>query len=532
MHEQTALSRLVHWLATSQYAALPDDALLARIAAQPVDPDALRALMARFGRRVYVRGLHETGSAEAADEVYQETFVALARNARSIRNGAALSSWLDRTALRAGRRARRRELCRKAAEAKAAVANDVAVSDGAEKTEVVRAVLQAVAGLPDRYRVAITAHYSNGESIAATAKELGLSEAGTKSRIHRALAMLREAMVQAGHGWATTAAAIVLAESSEASPAVIAATLQAATTARPALTIGATALAWLTGHKKLATVALLAAAIAGGYGAYLGRRPELTSAAKPPPPTDTLRQRNLRVLHGVVLPEVVQALKPMLLGGGEPRVTRVAEDGPRLVVELEGDHTLLKRTLFTSRTRLRYDERHGGLTCDLDQFAKGDWKRIKLNRPVQWTNDKGGLAWSMNLDSVQAMGRAFHHLTSDPPPLVSPTAVADRRISAAELERYRKVVGYWYAEGDRLRPVYVYVADDGRAMALDHDCDLRADLNADCRLDGDPGVFDFGYGAPPFRLTDGGRRLATTNSNAYWTREPNVASAPRFEKAK
>ena len=76
---------------------MPADQSLARYA-ETGDDDAFRDLAERHSGVVYSCAVQQTGSPEAAEEIVQNVFVTLAKNAVRIKSHPALSGWLYKAA--------------------------------------------------------------------------------------------------------------------------------------------------------------------------------------------------------------------------------------------------------------------------------------------------------------------------------------------------------------------------------------------------------------------------------------------------
>src|SRR5437016_14594604 len=125
-----------------------DGQLLARFAATG-DEAAFELLVWRHGAMVLGVFWRVLRDAYAAEDVFQATFLALARQARSVRRGEALAGWLHRVARRIAGRARIAAARRTWTERRAAVGVAVAADDGASGD--VRAVVdEEVDRLPER----------------------------------------------------------------------------------------------------------------------------------------------------------------------------------------------------------------------------------------------------------------------------------------------------------------------------------------------------------------------------------------------
>src|SRR5262245_62730859 len=87
---------------------LPDGELLRRYA-EARDEAAFGALMRRHGRVVWGAALRRTADRQAAEDVFQATFLALARRAGRLHTRTSLAGWLYTVGVRIARRAARRK---------------------------------------------------------------------------------------------------------------------------------------------------------------------------------------------------------------------------------------------------------------------------------------------------------------------------------------------------------------------------------------------------------------------------------------
>lgn len=93
-------AEIVRRAVAEQFAALPAAELLGRYAAQR-DAEAFAGLVWQFGPLVYGVCRRVLGPAADADDAFQAVFLALARQASSLRDAAALPAWLHRLIRRA-----------------------------------------------------------------------------------------------------------------------------------------------------------------------------------------------------------------------------------------------------------------------------------------------------------------------------------------------------------------------------------------------------------------------------------------------
>lgn len=174
--------------------ALPHD-LVER--ARAGDPRALETMLA-LCRTDITRYARRHCEAEDVEEAVQDALWILYRRLGGLRSAAALAGWLfqiiRRTCLALVRR-RRRHL--PIEDAPAAALHD----SGASDLELRLAITGIIAGLPQSYREVLLLKDVQGLSADEAASTLGISPEATRSRLHRARALVRAALTeQAGPG--------------------------------------------------------------------------------------------------------------------------------------------------------------------------------------------------------------------------------------------------------------------------------------------------------------------------------------------
>jgi RNA polymerase sigma-70 factor (ECF subfamily) len=151
--------------------------------------DAFEALVARYWERLYVMAAHSHMAGIGPEDVVQETFVRAWRSLRSIRNPERVGSWLYTTALRVCREGRA-EPGGAAPEGIPARTPDPAAAGVAAETR--GRVREAVASLPEHYRVVVALRFFEGMQCDEIARHLGEPVGTVWTRLHRANALLRE----------------------------------------------------------------------------------------------------------------------------------------------------------------------------------------------------------------------------------------------------------------------------------------------------------------------------------------------------
>jgi RNA polymerase sigma factor (sigma-70 family) len=166
----------------------PDGELLTRYATT-TDEAAFALLVRRYGRLVWRVARTRCRTESTAEEVFQATFVVLARKAATIRTGGALPGWLHRTAYRLAVRAARRERPTAPLPTDLAVSNDPL--DTLSARELLAAVDDEMAKLSDTERSVLVLCGVEGGSLDEAATRLGCTVGAVKGRLERARVKLR-----------------------------------------------------------------------------------------------------------------------------------------------------------------------------------------------------------------------------------------------------------------------------------------------------------------------------------------------------
>lgn len=173
------------------------------LAAARGDDAALRELVQAYHDRVYRFGVRVCRDRFDAEDAVQEAFSKLSQRPDVVADQGALS-WLMSVVRHACMRMlrpfvrERRTLGERVDEGD--VAGDLDAHAALERYELVRAVHEAIAALERPYREVLVLRDIEGLSGEATAAALGLELATMKTRLHRARAMLRDAIRARGIG--------------------------------------------------------------------------------------------------------------------------------------------------------------------------------------------------------------------------------------------------------------------------------------------------------------------------------------------
>jgi RNA polymerase sigma factor (sigma-70 family) len=184
----TKLAKVVH----SMQRDAKSDADLLQSFVHCRDEDAFACLVKRHGPMVLAVARRILGNAHDAEDVFQATFLVLARRAACIKPPSMLGNWLHGVAYRTALEARRL-IARRREKERAAVPR--AVSESPDLAAIVDAELSC---LPDKLRVALVLCELEGRTRREVARELGIAEGTVASRVARGRVLLAKRLARHG----------------------------------------------------------------------------------------------------------------------------------------------------------------------------------------------------------------------------------------------------------------------------------------------------------------------------------------------
>jgi RNA polymerase sigma factor (sigma-70 family) len=229
------------------------------------DEAAFAQLVRRHGPMVLGVGRRVLGNPEDAEDVFQATFLLLARKAATIRKRDSVGSFLHGVAHRLALKARARRQSRWTHERQTPVRPTAAKPDSAAAWRELQGLLdESLRAVPAKYRAALVLCYLEGHSHEEASRRLGCSVGTFGSRLARGRKLLQRQLSRRGLGLPAGALAAVLAANT-ATAAVPAALCQ--TVARAGLAaVARQGLKMLFAVKASAAfVVLLAVGLVGGW---------------------------------------------------------------------------------------------------------------------------------------------------------------------------------------------------------------------------------------------------------------------------
>jgi len=168
-----------------------DDAELLRRFARARDGDAFSALLRRHGPMVLGLARRVAGDYQTAEDVFQATFLTLARKAHAIRRAEALPCWLHGVAYRLALRARHASQRRREQEALARPGRASSPLEELTALELIHILDEELQGLPETLRAPLILCCLEGLSQEEAAKRLSCTPGAVKGRLERGRARLR-----------------------------------------------------------------------------------------------------------------------------------------------------------------------------------------------------------------------------------------------------------------------------------------------------------------------------------------------------
>lgn len=148
--------------------------------------DFITNVVNEYSDTIYRTAYNITQNREDAFDVCQEVFVRLIKNQHKIKDDKHLKAWLIRATVN----------CSKSNTTQAYKRHSVSLDEVKESEFTTEnytpTLIELLAQLPEKYRIAIHLHYYNDLSIEEIAKILSITKSGVKSRLSRGRKLLKQ----------------------------------------------------------------------------------------------------------------------------------------------------------------------------------------------------------------------------------------------------------------------------------------------------------------------------------------------------
>jgi len=284
-HAPPSLFSSVHRLLADERRRQATDRDLLQAFVQRGENDAFTELLRRHGPMVLHLALHLLHHRQDAEDVFQATFLTLARQARSLRSESSLAAWLHRVAWRLAVRSRSASKRRNkplplSTPEQRNPADEISLRESQELLH------QELVALPEHLRLPLVLCYLQGRTRDEAARRLGWSLATLKRRLEQGRKLLHARLSRRGVTLPALLSATLLA-SAEAPASLAASTLGlAASTLAGSANVPASVavlLAKASGSvkAKAAWALVLLLAVCTGAGSWVCRGQSVEPAAAP-----------------------------------------------------------------------------------------------------------------------------------------------------------------------------------------------------------------------------------------------------------
>jgi RNA polymerase sigma factor (sigma-70 family) len=195
----------------------PDQHLLERFLACR-DEAAFAALVRRHGAMVLGVGRRLLHDGHAAEDVFQATFLILARRAASIRKKQALGSWLYGVAYRVAARSRDAAAGRRCRERRASALPPTDPAAEVTWRELGAVLDEELLRLSDRHRAPLVLCFLEGKTQDEAARELGCCKSTLRRRLERGRDLLRRRLLRRGVALSVGLLAAAVSQARDSAP--------------------------------------------------------------------------------------------------------------------------------------------------------------------------------------------------------------------------------------------------------------------------------------------------------------------------
>ena len=160
----------------------------------------IEQIINEYGRQIYSFCVYITGDRDAADDLYQQTFLVVIekdeidadRNPKSYLLSVAVNLWNNQKRKYVWRRKKAAVVYYDDSDLEQLQDGTPSVEESVEHREEIERIRQTVQTLPDKLRIVILMHFMEELSVEEIAGILGIPAGTVKSRIHKAKRVLKE----------------------------------------------------------------------------------------------------------------------------------------------------------------------------------------------------------------------------------------------------------------------------------------------------------------------------------------------------
>lgn len=236
------------------------------------DSAAFAELVRRYAPLVWGACRRACSDGHLAEDAFQSTFVALARQANKLRRPECMPGWLHGVARRTAWKLQARASRHSAVSLEDQPAIAPSSIDRASGRELIEAVESEIARLPAKYRSALLACWFEDDSLDEVARQLGISKGTLWGRLKRGRERLRRRLSTRGFGLPAIAATVAITGGSAPAKLADRAVETALRRAAQPATLAIGGAAWI----KVAGLISVTAAIVVGVSTFFSAKPPET----------------------------------------------------------------------------------------------------------------------------------------------------------------------------------------------------------------------------------------------------------------